>query len=763
MKKGLLSKVVLLVLTCLGCGSLYAQPANDGCANAAYICSGTPVQGNNYNATTDLGPNASDGAAASGTFCFDVDNTVWFYFNTNASGGNATVSISNINCLAGAADDSDLSAVVVEAGTPCDASTYTTVSNCEVANATAISLSATGLNPNSTYYVVIDGDLNGAGITNAAQCDFSIQVDGPAVNVDITSTTVDENCGSNDGEIDITSVTGGQGPYQYAINGGAFQASSQFTGLAAGSYTVTIQDNAGCVYVIQNQVVVDQTGGPNAGSPVVVDANCDQADGSITLNGAAGGTPPYQYSLNGGAPQASNVFNNLQAGTYIVTIIDDNGCEFDINATVSNTNGPNNVAFGITAPTCGQADGIIDVTVMGGGTAPYSYSLNGGTPQATGNFPGLGAGTYTVTITDANGCVYIMNNMVVTDIIASVTPTISISALPSPACDGEQVTVTASVTDPGNNPNYEWFVNGNSVQSGSNTTYSANNFNSGDVIQVVYTSSDPCIALSTLNSNTITITVLPTTTPTVTTTSSTTEACQGEAVDFVATPTDCSSPTYTWFVDGNPVQTGSDSLFSTANLSNGSQVTVSVECNDPCANPSTATSAPITISITEIAVDAGPDHTIISGQSVVLEGSGNGSPVWVPATDLSNPNSFTPTASPPNTTSYFLTITVDGCTVTDEVIIVVLEPVTPPNAFSPNGDGYNDVWEIPGIERFPDAKISIFTRWGQKIFSSTGYASPWDGTNRGLKLPASTYYYVIQLDQNNKELPDVSGSITILQ
>lgn len=104
--------------------------------------------------------------------------------------------------------------------------------------------------------------------------------------------------------------------------------------------------------------------------------------------------------------------------------------------------------------------------------------------------------------------------------------------------------------------------------------------------------------------------------------------------------------------------------------------------------------------------------------------------------------------------SAFATITIN--TVTNEISTLI------PNAISPNGDGRNDVWKLPFIELlFPEATIEIYNRWGQKMFSSTGYATPWDGTLDGKALPQGTYYYILNL--NVPDQPDpYKGTILIL-
>jgi gliding motility-associated-like protein len=172
----------------------------------------------------------------------------------------------------------------------------------------------------------------------------------------------------------------------------------------------------------------------------------------------------------------------------------------------------------------------------------------------------------------------------------------------------------------------------------------------------------------------------------------------------------------------------------------------------------------ITVSGPGVNVNAGPDKTIVAGQTVTLEGSGATTYSWNPTNSLNNPTSATPLASPAVTTTYTLTGTRDGCTSSDNVTVFIQAPIEAPNAFTPNGDGYNDLWEIAGINRFPNAIVEIYSRWGQRIFSSVGYISPWNGTHDGSYIPEGTYYWVIQLnDESLSSEEPITGYVAIIR
>ncbi len=113
--------------------------------------------------------------------------------------------------------------------------------------------------------------------------------------------------------------------------------------------------------------------------------------------------------------------------------------------------------------------------------------------------------------------------------------------------------------------------------------------------------------------------------------------------------------------------------------------------------------------------------------------------------------------------NYIIIVTdIYNCTVTDTFTVKVtnIECIHIYNVFTPNGDGVNDTWDIDNIYLYPDVEVNVFNQWGNKVFSSTGYKEPWDGTYNGKPLPAATYYYT--LDLKNGDAP-YSGSVTIMK
>ena len=110
---------------------------------------------------------------------------------------------------------------------------------------------------------------------------------------------------------------------------------------------------------------------------------------------------------------------------------------------------------------------------------------------------------------------------------------------------------------------------------------------------------------------------------------------------------------------------------------------------------------------------------------------------------------------------YKITVTSsDGCIASDAMKVTILKELKVPNAFSPNGDGINDTWNIQFLESYPGATIEVFNRYGQQVFQSVGYSKPWDGRYNGNVLPFGTYYWLIN-PKNGRAA--INGSVTIIR
>ncbi len=132
---------------------------------------------------------------------------------------------------------------------------------------------------------------------------------------------------------------------------------------------------------------------------------------------------------------------------------------------------------------------------------------------------------------------------------------------------------------------------------------------------------------------------------------------------------------------------------------------------------------------------------------------------WFPPQSLDNPRQAQPIAQPSETTTYTLTVQdAYGCSASGLLQVQVVERIWIPDAFSPNGDGLNDTWELRGIAAYPDAELTIFDRWGEVIFYSVGYTTAFDGTLAKQPLPGGLYPFRLKAGGGSIS---VSGTVVI--
>ena len=261
------------------------------------------------------------------------------------------------------------------------------------------------------------------------------------------------SCYSSDGVVDMI-ITGGTAPYYYSASNGTtlitFSTSVTFTGVSAGIFTVGVTDAGLCSFVASTPVVT-----PNSISLVttnITNSNCNNTDGEIIV-AVFGGAPPFTYTLSGtsGFLQTQTTFANgftfplLASDTYILTIDDSiSGCSYTQTIVVSN-----NVLYTLTATTtgatCSLPNGAVTLGISTGGTAPYTYEINGvvvnGVTGSSYTFTNLAPGNYTGEVTDANLC----SQQVAFTITDTGTVNFILSAIDTN--NGNNGQITAFITD----------------------------------------------------------------------------------------------------------------------------------------------------------------------------------------------------------------------------------------------------------------------------------------------------------------------------
>ncbi len=226
--------------------------------------------------------------------------------------------------------------------------------------------------------------------------------------------------------------------------------------------------------------------------------------------------------------------------------------------------------------------------------------------------------------------------------------------------------------------------------------------------------------------------------------------CEGETVQLLAD----GGTAYQWLPsEGLNSSSVPDPVASPAD---STQYTVVVTNGEGCTD-----TAAVAINVyRKPTADAGPPKEIGNGQSVVLSGAATGTAVsysWSPAVAIDDATKLQPSVSPTEDQVYFLTVTSPiGCGVaTDSVMVKVYKGIFIPTAFTPNGDGKNDLWRILGLSVYPSYEVLLFNRWGQVVFRSKNAAPAWDGRFKGQPLPADAYPYLIKINGRKEVLKGV--------
>ncbi|MGJ8661010.1 MAG: CUB domain-containing protein, partial [Bacteroidota bacterium] len=296
-----------------------------------------------------------------------------------------TVSNTSTNILCNGSNNGTIAATAA-GGTP--AYTYTVGANT---NGTG---NFSALSPGS--YTITAADQSGCSATTTAI------ITQPTVLNYTVNTTVNPTCNISNGQITVT-ASGGTAAYSYS-NGATTNATGNFTGLAAGTYTIVITDANGCT-VSTFPITLVNLSNPIIALDSVSNETCFGSGSGFILVSASGNSVPnpFTYSINSSPFTSNNSFSNLSAGAYTVTVMDSNSCTASINVTITAPSLLTSAATHTNVTCFGACDGTITNNISGG-TAPYEYSLDGGITFGTPPLTGLCAGNYFLVLRDANGC-----------------------------------------------------------------------------------------------------------------------------------------------------------------------------------------------------------------------------------------------------------------------------------------------------------------------------------------------------------------------
>lgn len=640
-------------------------------------------------------------------------------------------------------------------------------------------------------------------ITDANGCTTSVTVNvattgGPTTSV---QSFADVTCfGGNDGSGTISATGSGPFTYSWAPSGGS---AATATNLAAGVYTVTVTDNNGCSST-QTVSITE----PTAVAPSIsafTDATCGNNDGSATAT-ATGGAGGYSYSWAPSGGSAATA-GNIGAGIYTVTVTDASGCTGTATVLISNIGAPTVTVTSQTNVSCfGLTDGTATLSATGNGPFTYNWSPSGGNAATATN---LGAGVYTVTITDSGGCTSIQT-------VTVTQPNAITSSITAVDATCGNTNGTASVTPTGGTGPYTY------MWSNSQTAQQITGLGAG-TYSVTVTDANGCTSNATAIVNS-------TGAPTVSLQSSSDATCFGQAngsaqvlasggqgpYTYNWTPTGGTSSsasglgagTYTCTVTGSDgctsiqtvtitqpaiLVTTSSSSPEDCNSLNGSAAisvsggtpgyvllwstgssndtitglaTGSYTCTITDANGCTTAVTALVGSAGSATANAGTDVTIDQGQSTTLTGSGGGTYSWSPANSLDCATCQNPNATPSVTTTYILTVTdTAGCTDSDTVTVfvdIVCGDVWLPNAFSPNNDGENDVYYVRG-NCILTMQFEIYNRWGEMVFSTSDPSIGWDGMWREKECEPAVFTYFLRATTSDGKDIEQQGNVSLVK
>jgi len=279
-------------------------------------------------------------------------------------------------------------------------------------------------------------------ITDANVCTVitSVVIGEPAP-IDLSISVVDASCGLPNGSACVV-ATGGTSPYTYLWNDSTNQTTDCAMSIAAGSYSVTVTDNNGC-FDITSVILNDLPGGNTS---ITLDNNtsgfsiCDgQATSSLST-----GTVPYTYIWNDPLAQTTATADSLCAGTWCVTITDAVGCTSSDCIVITEPPAVGTSIIGVDATCNGVCNGSADLTVIGG-VSPYTYQWTGS--FTTQDIAGLCAGTYYVTVTDANS-ISVIDSVVINEPTLLLTSTAGSGTVCFGSCDGSATVSASGATSP---------------------------------------------------------------------------------------------------------------------------------------------------------------------------------------------------------------------------------------------------------------------------------------------------------------------------
>ena len=598
---------------------------------------------------------------------------------------------------------------------------------------------ATGLTPN-TYTVAI---TDSRGCTGTVR----VSVTQPAV-LTVTASFTHASCGLPNGSA-IASVGGGTNPYTYLWNPGG-NTNATATGLRAGSYTVSVTDNHHCT--ASASVTITQPSAVVATITATTNITCNGGNNGSATVSASGGTLPYRYQwMPGGNTNATAA--GLFAGGYTVTVTDANGCTSTASTVLTQ---PAAMVVSIigTPIRCLGTSRQFSVNIVGG-VAPFQYLWSTGATTDTTTLQPFYSQTYSVQVTDAHGCK--QSGFITFTFPVPVAVTIS---APPISCSGRSATLCALATGGNGGDTYLWEpVN----LTGPCITIPP-------VITTIYTVTvtDNCNFTATASA---TIRVTPP--PAVNFTSNIYQGCEPLCIQFRnMTASLGGKEQYIWtFGNGDSLLT--ENPIYCYQKSGVYNVTLTVISDSGCSSTLSKVGMITVYPRPVAAFTLSPQPTTILSPTIQFtdKSTSKSSDIayqWWTFGDGDSINTLeNPTHTYKDTGNYCATLVVmdnKGCmdTATDCLVIQPNYSLYIPSAFTPNGDGLNEVF-VPVGKYIRSFDMYIFDRWGIQLYHTNDINKGWDGTLHGKVAQEDTYIYKITVTDAEYNQHSYVGDVTLIK
>lgn len=541
------------------------------------------------------------------------------------------------------------------------------------------------------------------------------------------------------------------GASSYSWSTGSTQTSITVSPGTTTNYTVTGTTN-NCSSSASYSVAVNPLP-VISGTANATPSDCEASTGSISGLTAATAVSTTWTNASGTVVGTTLNISNIPAGSYTLTVIDANGCEAQFGpVTIINPNAP-------AAPTVSVSSNQLctggSVTFTASSAAGAIFEWNGpqgfitnDTQFSINDFTAANVGNYCVTVTIA-GC---QSQPGCESVSLYPDPDIVISTSGNDLiiCEGGTATLTAS-----GGISYTWTGPGSFSAAGSSVQIQPFTSSNTGYYYVTGTDANGCA-----NEDSVLVSAINNPVLSVSSDATTGVYCNHSSAELTVS----GASQYSWTGPDNATYQGATVTINDLNNNNtGWYVVTGTDAN----NCSSTDSIQITVSISDMGINAGNDSIVCPGESVPFHASAGGASYsWSgPQGHITTDQNFIlNNAAPENSGWYYVTITdSNNCTAMDSTHLSVepkAECLKIPDLVTPDGDNLNDTWTIPGLENFPNVSVDIYNRWGNLIYKTDNYQNNWYGeVNHGAtigsggKVPAGTYFYILMLNDPDNTPP----------